>query len=181
MVNNNRNATYWNNRYCEQNIPWDIGGVAPALQRKFNLLGDKNKHILIPGAGSAHEAIHLHQAGFQNVLVCDWAVDAFNHLKKQCPDFPSQNLIVNDFFDLDLKVDVIVEQTFFYAIDPSQRTAYVKKAAELLNEDGVLFGLLFASEFERQGPPFGGTKEVYEAHFSPHFEIQKLEMTTESI
>ena len=182
MANNERDAAYWNSRYCDQNIPWDIGGIAPALKNKIDRhLPDKNIHILIPGAGSAHEAIYLHQAGFRNVWVCDWAEDAFGHLKANCPDFPTQHLLIGDFFQLDIKVDLIVEQTFFCAINPDQRPDYVKKAAELLKKNGVLFGLLFASEFERQGPPFGGTKEIYEAHFAPYFDIQTLEITTESI
>ncbi len=175
------NANYWNNRYCDNNIPWDIGYVAPALKNKFDTIIDKKTHILIPGAGSAHEAIYLHQAGFENVWVCDWAESAFKHLKEKCPDFPAKHLLVEDFFKLDLTVDLIVEQTFFCAISPDLRAEYARKAAQLLNREGQLFGLLFSTEFSRQGPPFGGNKEQYLEIFTPHFKIILLEESKESI
>ncbi len=65
-------------------------------------------------------------------MVCDWAESAFSHLRKACPDFPSEHLIVGDFFKLDLQVDLILEQTFFCAISPKQRMDYAQHSANLL-------------------------------------------------
>lgn len=182
MANNHLTATYWNNRYCTNNIPWDIGYVAPIFIKKFKELSvNKDLHILIPGAGSAHEAIYLHQKGFKNVWVCDWAEEAFSNLRASCPDFPEAHLLIKDFFHLDLQVDLIVEQTFFCAIHPTQRLEYIQKAAEILTTGGKLMGLLFATEFDKNGPPYGGNEEEYFRLFSSHFDILTLEKSKESI
>ena len=73
---------YWNNRYLKGNTGWDIGEVSTPLKDLIDRLSDKNLRILIPGAGRAYEAIYLYKKGFQNVFVCDWAAEAFLHLKK---------------------------------------------------------------------------------------------------
>ena len=182
MEDHTTSSDYWNSRYIENNIPWDIGSIAPILQAKLDSLSDsKELKILIPGAGLAHEAAYLHHQGFPHVFVCDWAEAAFDHIEKQCPDFPKEHLLVRDFFELDVKVDVIVEQTFFCAIPRNRRKDYAKKAASLLNNGGRLIGLLFASEFEREGPPHGGSQEEYLTYFSPYFDILVMEKSTGSI
>ena len=174
-------ANYWNERYLNVNTPWDIGTISTPLQNYFDGLADKELRILIPGAGKAHEAIYLHRQGFSNVYVCDWAASAFDLLKEEVPDFPEEHLVVGDFFDLQLPIDLVVEQTFFCAIDPSLRTKYVQKMHDLLDDQGKLVGLLFANEFERPGPPFGGTADQYRKLFSPHFDIIKLDIAPDSI
>lgn len=172
---------YWNERYQQHNTPWDIGDVSPPLKKYLDKLSDKTLRILIPGAGSAYEAIYAHQQGFSNVYVCDWAPAAFDNLRQQAPEFPEAHLLVNDFFKLEIEVDLILEQTFFSAIDPSQRSEYARKTAEFLSPQGKLVGLLFAHPFEHQGPPFGGTKEAYQRIFSPYFHILQMEISRDSI
>jgi len=174
-------ANYWNERYLNVNTPWDIGSISTPLQNYFDGLADKELRILIPGAGKAHEAIYLHRQGFSNVYVCDWAASAFDLLKEEVPDFPEEHLLVGDFFDLQLPIDLVVEQTFFCAIDPSLRTKYVQKMHALLEDQGKLVGLLFANEFNRPGPPFGGTAAQYRQLFAPYFDIIKLDIAPDSI
>jgi hypothetical protein len=57
----------------------------------------------------------------------------------------------------------------------------VAKVAELLEVNGILAGLLFASPFNQAGPPFGGTKQEYERLFSEKFEILAMDMSKNSI
>ncbi|NUO02599.1 MAG: SAM-dependent methyltransferase [Saprospiraceae bacterium] len=174
-------ATYWENHYRGEDTPWDIGSVSPALKAYIDGIQDKNLRILIPGAGSAHEAIYLHRAGFTRVFVCDWAPSAFQYLRKEAPDFPEGHLLVADFFKLELEVDLILEQTFFCAIQPELRKAYALKTAELLAAGGKLAGLLFAFPFDAEGPPFGGTRDEYEHLFAPHFQMLHLAISNLSI
>lgn len=175
------NAIFWNQQYQADSTPWDIGGVSPPLKHYLDQIEDRAIAILIPGAGRAYEAIYLHHKGFQNVWVCDWAPLAFNFLKSKAPDFPEAHLICSDFFDLTLQVDLMLEQTFFCAIDPHQRPAYAQKAAALLRPQGKLAGLLFAQEFEKNGPPFGGTAAAYRETFEPHFDILQMDISPHSI
>ena len=176
---------YWNDRYLENNTPWDIGSASQPLIEYLSNIQNKDLRILIPGAGFAHEAAFLFENGFKNVLVCDWAQKALDIFQERNPWFPSENLICGDFFELEIKVDLIVEQTFFCALPREFRNRYVEKTAQLLqNTDknqGKLVGLLFAQEFEMEGPPFGGSAEEYEKLFSPHYNIEKMEVSFNSI
>ncbi len=174
-------ANYWNQRYLNVNTPWDIGSISTPLQNYFDDLVDKDLRILIPGAGKAHEAIYLHRQGFSNVYVCDWASSAFDLLREEVPDFPEEHLLIGDFFDLELPIDLVVEQTFFCAINPSLRTKYVQKMHQLLSDKGKLVGLLFANEFNKPGPPFGGTASQYRSLFAPYFDIINLDIAPDSI
>lgn len=174
-------ASYWDDRYKDSNTPWDIGYVSPPLKNYFDNIQDKSIRVLIPGAGRAYEAIYLHQKGFSNVWVCDWAEESFRHLHKVAPGFPKDYLLVGDFFDLTLEVDLVVEQTFFCALPRSKRKAYVRKMADILPYRSKLIGLLFADEFPHAGPPFGGTEVEYKELLSLHFEIEQMGLATDSI
>src|SRR5690606_16518274 len=161
--------------------PWDIGHISPPLKSYFDSLTNRDLKILIPGAGKAHEAMYLHEKGFKNVFVCDWAKEAFSDLNINQPDFPESHLLVSDFFTLNGQYDLIIEQTFFCAIHSHQRPQYVDKAASLLNDGGQLVGLLFASHFSKPGPPFGGTKSEYIKLFELSFDIIELDASQNSI
>ena len=175
------NQEYWQSKYQEGNTPWDIGQVSPPLKSYIDSLTNKNLRILIPGAGRAYEAVYLHQQGFKQVFVCDWAMDAFQHLLNEVPDFPRQHLICGDFFKLQGEFDLILEQTFFCAIDPSLRVSYATKTNTLLADGGTLVGVLFASHFGKDGPPFGGTENEYRELFSHDFHIRQLKIAKNSI
>ena len=176
-------AAYWETRWQGQQTGWDIGEASPPLIHYLEGVSDRQTRILIPGAGRAYEAIHLHQQGYEQVFVCDWAPSAFDHLRQKAPDFPENHLLVGDFFELEpgLAFDLLLEQTFFCAIDPVLRPQYVTKSADLLADQGTLAGVLFARAFPFPGPPFGGTEAEYRRLFSSHFEIHTMEITPYSI
>ena len=102
-------------------------------------------------------------------------------LKRRAPEFPAEQLIHDDFFALDQKFDVIVEQTFFCALPPDWRSKYAGKMAELLNPEAVLFGVFFSFPLTEAGPPFGGSLEEYQELFSNAFNLHKLEPCYNSI
>ena len=53
-----------------------------------------------------------------------------------------------DFFDHAGVYNLIIEQTFFCALDPSLRGSYVEKMHSLLADGGKIAGVLFDKEFE---------------------------------
>lgn len=171
--------SYWKNRWQTDSTPWDAGEATTPIREFVDYLieknTDRNIRILIPGAGSGHEAVYLYRHGFYNITVCDWAEEAIEKLKKQLPDLKESQLVVGDFFDLKGTFDMIIEQTFFCAIDPSLRPKYAQKCFELLNTEGSITGVLFNQNFPFPGPPFGGTIEEYRSYFEPYFNI--LDMT----
>ena len=175
------NADFWDNRYQSNDIGWDLGTISPPLQAYFDQLTNLDLKILIPGGGNSHEAEYLYNKGFKNIFVVDLSKTALDNLKARVPDFPSSNLILNNFFDLNMTFDLIIEQTFFCAIDPSLRNAYAKKASEILNSKGSVSGLLFDAVLNTTHPPFGGSKKEYLGYFKPYFNIKIMNEAYNSI
>ena len=179
-------AAYWQGRYDAARTNWDTGGITPPLQAWFDQLDVRRQpRILIPGAGRAYEAEYLHRAGFAQVFVADIAPAALEAVAGRVADFPADHLLLQDFFALEpspAPFDVIVEQTFFCALDPRLRPAYARQCAHLLRPGGTLMGLLFDVDFGPvQEPPFGGSRAEYRAYFSPYFEFRHFETATNSI
>lgn len=168
-------ASYWNSRYLSHSTGWDIGEVSPPLKAYIDQLTDKSEKILIPGCGNSYEAAYLLEKGFKNITIIDIAPVLTESLKRKFPaaSFPSLNIITGDFFELEGQFDLILEQTFFCALDPSLREAYVLKMKELLKPGGRLAGVLFNREFEG-GPPFGGNISAYQPLFSKYFQVNIL-------
>ena len=161
---------YWSNRYQTSETGWDLGNVSPPLKFLIDQLSDTSLKILIPGAGNAYEAEYLFSKGFKNVFVLDISSVPLKNLKNRFPTFPTQNLIHKDFFQLEDKFDIVLEQTFFCAISPDLRDKYVSQMSKLLNSNGHLLGVLFGVEFEKKGPPFGGNEKDYYRLFTPFFK-----------
>ena len=173
--------TYWENKYQEKATGWDIGYASTPLVDYFKQLTNKDLKILIPGGGNCYEAEYLFEQGFENIFVIDIAEQPLKNLKERFPDFPENHLIHDDFFNHNVKYDLIVEQTFFCALDPVLRQKYADKMQDLLEEKGKLAGLLFDFELTDVGPPFGGSIAEYLKLFSKKFNILKLERCYNSI
>lgn len=172
---------YWTHCYKEKTTGWDIGSPSTPLKQYLDQISNKDLKILIPGAGNAYEAEYAFSLGFENVHVLDFSPVPIAQFKQSCPDFPVSNIFIENFFFHEGKYDLILEQTFFSAIDPKLRKDYIKKMYELLLPSGKLTGVMFSREFNHPGPPFGGNKEEYIHYFTPEFEILKLEPCYNSI
>jgi len=172
---------YWQNRYENKETGWDIGKISTPLKEYIDQLTDKSISILIPGCGNAHEASYLWEQGFKNIFLVDYAEAPLNHFAASHPAFPKEQLIHKDFFEFEGQYDLILEQTFFCALDPQLRAKYVAKMHSLLKPEGKLVGLLFNCIFEKEGPPFGGRIEEYQTFFDKFFEIKTMEPCYNSI
>lgn len=172
---------FWERKYSIEETGWDIGYASTPLITYFDQLLNRELKILIPGGGNCYEAEYLIEQGFKNIFVIDIAEQPLKNLKKRFPNFPDNHLIHDDFFNHQGKYDLIVEQTFFCALDPVLRKKYVEKMVDLLAEKGKLAGLLFDFKLTEEGPPFGGSSEEYLKLFPPCFNIKKLEKCYNSI
>jgi SAM-dependent methyltransferase len=179
MSQSTLDADYWSNRYQQQQTGWDIGYGSTPLVEYLQSLKDKSISILIPGCGNAYEAEWLFQHGFTNVTVLDISPVLTAALEERFKGQPIK-ILTGDFFEHEGQYDLILEQTFFCALDPSLRSNYVEHMHQLLKPGGKLVGVLFNKEFEG-GPPFGGSKEEYEQLFGKHLHIKKMELCYNSI
>ena len=172
---------YWENRYLSDSAPWDMGEITLPIKEYIDQLTDKSIKVLVPGAGNGHEFEYLIQQGFENSYVLDIAPSPLENIRKRLPYLDSKHLILDDFFNHAEQYDLIIEQTFFCALDPSLRKQYAEKMHSLLSPKGKLAGLFFQFPLTEKGPPFGGNAEEYMATFSPLFNIHVLETAHNSI
>ena len=176
---------YWTQRYTEERTGWDIGYVSTPLKKYIDQLTDKNQTILIPGAGNAYEAEYLFTKGFKNVFVLDISKSPLDTFAARVPDFPKNQLLMDDFFALQGSYDLIFEQTFFCSFVPTfeNRTAYVNQMANLLSTGGKLVGLWFdiplTGDMEKR--PFGGDKKHYLSYLETRFQTKTFETSYNSI
>ena len=173
---------YWDERYQENRLGWDVGTISTPLKEFIDQLPNKELKILVPGAGKAYEVGYLFEQGFTSVYALDISEKPLQDLQDRHPNFPKKQLLVGDFFDLEEKdFDLVLEQTFFCALLPRDRERYAQKIQGLLKEGGLLAGLFFDFPLTEKGPPFGGSLEEYSTLFTPYFDIRKLERAYNSI
>ena len=171
---------YWDNRYLNNHTEWDMRQVSPPLKGYIDSLENKDLKILIPGCGNAYEAEYLLEKGFKNVSLIDISKVVTERLKEKFHDKPIRILNEN-FFDHQNKYDLILEQTFFCAFDPSLREKYVVKCYELLSDQGKITGVFFNKSFTNTEPPFIATDDEYNKLFQSSFRFLKFENCSNSI
>jgi methyl halide transferase len=178
----NFDQLYWTQRYQSRQTGWDIGYASTPIKEYIDQLADKNISIMIPGCGNAYEAEYLVEKGFTNITLVDISPLLVEALQRKFKSKGIHHLqfICDDFFNLSIGYDLIIEQTFFCALNPSLRTKYVAKMYDLLNPGGKLIGVLFDRDFI-DGPPFGGSREEYISLFNKKFKNIQMEACYNSI
>ncbi|MDG1100605.1 MAG: methyltransferase domain-containing protein [Saprospiraceae bacterium] len=177
----NFDEQYWTERYDSGKDGWDLGCISPPIKEYIDQLTNKDIKILIPGAGNSHEAEYIHNQGFTNLYVCDISNVPLDNLKDRVTTFPIDNLIHGNFFEIQDEFDLVLEQTFFCALNPLLRQDYIEQMSKIIKPKGSLIGLLFSMEFDKEGPPFGGVINNYKAMFSKKFDIRVITPCTNSI
>ena len=173
---------YWSNRYSNDTAAWDVGQITTPLKAYFDQLSNKEISILIPGCGNSYEAEYLLQKGFTNITLIDISSLLCQQLEQKLAPHLSAGLkiICGDFFDHTGQYDLIIEQTFFCALDLILRKSYTLKMHYLLKPGGKLIGLLFYRQFDGS-PPFGGNEAEYRQLFQQQFNIEIMEDCYNSI
>jgi SAM-dependent methyltransferase len=172
---------YWEERYEKGDTGWDMGIPSPPLKAYLDQVEDKNKALLIPGAGHGYELEYALSLGFTNITVLDYAEAPLQAIRNRLPENERFRLVQSDFFDHHDTYDLILEQTFFCALSPTLRNDYVRHMHRVLKSGGKLVGLLFQFPLTESGPPFGGSIAEYWERFEPLFSIQTLETCYNSI
>jgi len=169
---------FWEQRYANYETGWDIGYPNPVLIEYVKNNFDKNTRIFIPGCGNGYEVVELVKSGYTQITCIDIALQPVETLRQQVNQ--RATILLGDFFEHEGQYDLILEQTFFCALNPTLRNQYVEQMYRLLAPSGILSGLLFIVNFEKN-PPFGGSKQEYLEIFDPKFEIQQAEPCLNSI
>ncbi len=174
----------WQGYYDEDDLRWDIGEVSPPLKRLWEDGTLQSGRMIIPGCGQGHEVMFFAEQGFDvtGVDYTDGGVTLLRNNLKQAG--LEARVIQSDFFELDTShngyYDLMLEQTFFCAIHPRDRSRYVETALRILKPGAILAGL-FYNTGEEDGPPYDTTEDDIRQHFSSAFEILRLEKCDHSI
>ena len=173
---------FWEERYIQNNMPWDIGQVAPAFIKYLNNEKISTGTTAVLGSGLGHDAFYFASLNFP-VYGFDFSESAI----QSCNKLKEKNKVENiyfyqkDFFEITKEkswknyFDFVVEHTTLCAIDPERRTEYIDLIKYLLKPGGKLIGLFFVRTKELGGPPFGSTPEEIRKLFSADFtEVFKL-------
>lgn len=165
----------WNQRYQENDTPWERGEPAPPL---FEYL-EKNRiagRVLVPGCGLGHDARLIASQGCE-VLGMDIAELALRQASAfENPPNSKVSYALGDFLKPDDSVppshfDWIFEHTCFCTIDPDRRSDYVTAAHRALKPGGRLLAILFTDFENGDEPPYSISGDAVESLFSPGFSL----------
>lgn len=164
---------YWENRYQIHDMPWDKGAPSPGLVDFLAAHPELSRGtVCVPGCGSGCDVCEWARAGF-SVLGCDIAPSAIRLGKEKALTAGVKvKFQLADFLHEEPPepFDWLFEHTLFCAIDPAARDDYVRAVLRWLKADGQYLAVNYFIP-DKDGPPFGTTREEQWERFSPHFEL----------
>ena len=185
MTLNINSPHYWQDKYSNGRIPWDLGAPTPTFARLAASSDYPPGELIVLGAGRGHDARLFARHGF-TVLAVDFASEAVAtmHLLNNA-DHPVQ-VLQADIFELpeamNGRFDYLLEYTCFCAIDPARRREYAALAARLLKPGGRYIALAFPIGHRPGGPPFVVQPEEMIELLTEHgFNLQYREFPADSV
>jgi len=159
---------FWCKRFGEGVMPWDAGRV-PAAFADFVARQPAPRNTLIPGCGSAWEAVHLAERGWP-VVALDFSPTAVAAARMVVGN-AAVALVCADFFAFApaTPCTLLYERAFLCALPRKLWADWGRRVAELLPAGGLLAGYFFLCE-QPKGPPFGILPAELDDLLLPHFE-----------
>jgi SAM-dependent methyltransferase len=194
-------TTDWEARYQTGDMPWEKGAPSPGLVDFLAAnpqLGGSDAlvaassgiklnpeiqpsatgaslpplTVCVPGCGTGHDVREWAKAGFQ-VYGYDLAPSAIRLSveRTQAAGLQAEFRLVDFLRDEPpFLFDWLFEHTLFCAIDPSEREQYVQAVLRWLKPGGQYLAVNYLIP-DRDGPPFGTTREELIERFAPHFSL----------
>ena len=179
------NSEFWEKHYNEGTTRWDLGQAAPPFVSLLNSpQAPSAGKVAVLGCGRGYDALLFAQHGFE-AIGFDFATSAIaDATALSGASKIKAKFLQRDIFDLPAEFpnyfNYVLEHTCFCAIDPNQRSAYVKLVKNILQPQGELIALFWAHT-RPGGPPYGTTLTEIGQLFPTDFEIICLEKVTNSV
>jgi len=165
--------TNWEARYQANDMPWEKGEPSPGLTDFLAAHPELPRGtVCVPGCGTGHDVRAWARAGFEAEGL-DLAPSAIRvSIEKTTTAGLSAQYRLADFLrDEPLRrFDWLFEHTLYCAISPSDRDDYVRAVVRWVKPAGQFLAVHYLIP-DKDGPPFGTTREEVLARFSPHFEL----------
>ncbi len=171
---------FWNQRWAVGKIPWDLGGVPPALE-SFLARTLPPTRVLIPGCGSGYEVRAFHEAGHE-VTAIEFSAPAVARAREVLGSL-GRKVIHGDFFKHDFRerrYGLVYERGFLCSLPPARWPDYASRMADLLRPGGRLVGLFLYGQ-EPEPPPFPMTEETATRLLGRSFRLLRTESVGESV
>lgn len=165
--------TDWEARYQSGDMPWEKGEASPGLV-DFLAAHPKLKRgtVCVPGCGTGHDVRAWARAGFK-ACGLDLAPSAI----RLCQQGTKAAGLAAQFRRCNFlaappprRFDWLFEHTLFCAIEPTRRDDYVRAVLRWLKPRGQFLAVHYLIP-DKDGPPYGTTREEIAERFSPHFEL----------
>ena len=173
----------WEERYQQEDTPWDKGAAAPPLvdllQSHPECFGAGD--ILVPGCGRGHDCREIaRMIPASQVIGLDISQTALQQARqldaRQAVTYREADFLTAQAEEY-VEISAIFEHTCFCAIDPSLRPAYAEACARLLPAGAYWVAIVFLTPREIDdptiGPPFQSSIAEIEELFSPHFTLEQ--------
>jgi len=167
------NQNEWEARYQASDMPWEKGAPSPGLEDFLAahpaLPGGT---VCVPGCGTGHDARAWARAGFR-AYGYDVAPSAIRLAKERTREAGLMaRFRLADFLhdEPPFPFDWLFEHTLFCAIQPAERDDYVRAVTRWLKPDGRYLAVNYLIP-DKDGPPFGTTRDELWQRFSPHFDL----------
>jgi SAM-dependent methyltransferase len=170
---------FWSKRFGEGVTPWDAG-KAPAAFADFIVRQPAPLNTLIPGCGSAWEAVHLAELGWP-VTALDFSPAAVA-VAREVLGNAAVDLVCADFFTFSPRrpYQLLYERAFLCALPRKFWADWGRRVAALLPPSGLLAGYFFICD-QIKGPPFGILREQLDELLQANFELLEDMAVTDSI
>lgn len=175
-------AASWNQRYIDENLPWDTGEADPHLGEVIGAHGIQPGKALEIGCGTGTNTIWLARQGFE-MTGLDLAPTAIARAKEKV----AAAEVDCQLFAADILTDevpgapypFVYDRGVFHVFDSAEdRSRFAARIAKLLAPAGLWHSLVGSTDGPPRdsGPPRRSAFEITQA-VEPHFEILELNST----
>jgi hypothetical protein len=165
--------SYWENRYQNQDMPWEKGAPSPGLVDFLQAQPELPRgSVCVPGCGTGHDVRAWASSGF-DVTGLDLAPSAIRLAREATTAAGLRAKFCQTDFLRDpppRRFRWIFEHTLFCAIQPSEREMYVQAVLNWLQPGGYYLAVNYLIP-DTDGPPFGTTMEELHKRFLPGFSL----------